>query len=341
SSRGSIWTSSIVCSHLEYSTMLSTKKLQVFVSSTYTDLRDERQAAVEAILSAGHIPAGMELFTAGDQSQMDVIRRWIDESDVFLLILGGRYGSIEPRTKKSYIHLEYEYATEQGKPLFAVVLDEAALDKRVRKAGKSAIEIDNPEKLRDFRKIVLSKVIRFWSDLRDIKLAIHEKMSEFNRRSDLIGWIPGDQAVSAGLIAEELARVTKENGELRRQLAHATMSVTYNGLGYDELELLLANESVAVDSYAPSKSPWTAAVADPEPPINLLERLWDLRKIVMGGPILNWDDPEFDTYVRFGYFGLLTRHEESPYNEQTRFILTEDGRKFLLRLIANRSRNTA
>ena len=45
------------------------KKLQVFVSSTYTDLIEERQAAVEAILDAGHIPAGMELFKAGNESQ--------------------------------------------------------------------------------------------------------------------------------------------------------------------------------------------------------------------------------------------------------------------------------
>ena len=80
--------------------MTPKKKLQVFVSSTYSDLRDERQAAVEAILTAGHIPAGMELFAAGDQSQMEVIKRWIDESDVFLLILGGRYGSMtHPVTK--------------------------------------------------------------------------------------------------------------------------------------------------------------------------------------------------------------------------------------------------
>ncbi|WP_427500748.1 DUF4062 domain-containing protein [Methylomonas sp. MED-D] len=81
------------------------KRLQVFVSSTYEDLKLERQAAVEAILVAGHIPAGMELFTAGDESQMEVIKQWIDESDVYLLILGGRYGSIEPASGKSYTHL--------------------------------------------------------------------------------------------------------------------------------------------------------------------------------------------------------------------------------------------
>jgi len=64
------------------------RKLRVFVSSTYEDLREERQAAVEAILKAGHIPAGMELFTAGSKSQFEVIKHWIDELDVFMLILG-------------------------------------------------------------------------------------------------------------------------------------------------------------------------------------------------------------------------------------------------------------
>lgn len=55
------------------------RKLQVFVSSTFTDLIPERQAAVEAILTAGHIPAGMELFTSGDESQMEVIKQWLYE----------------------------------------------------------------------------------------------------------------------------------------------------------------------------------------------------------------------------------------------------------------------
>jgi CRP-like cAMP-binding protein len=68
------------------------KRLQVFVSSTYTNMLPERQAAVESILKAGHIPAGMKLFTAGDQTHLQAIRRWIEESDMFLLILAGRYG---------------------------------------------------------------------------------------------------------------------------------------------------------------------------------------------------------------------------------------------------------
>lgn len=174
------------------------KKLQVFVSSTFSDLRVERQAAVEAILSAGHIPAGMELFAAGDESQMEAIRRWIDESDVFLLILGGRYGSIEPSTGKSYIQLEYEHALAVGKPLFAVVIQNDALEAKIKEFGSGVIETENTTALRAFRATVLSRMVRFWTDPRDIKLAIMETLSDFGRRDELEGWIRGDSVNIGG-----------------------------------------------------------------------------------------------------------------------------------------------
>src|SRR4028118_1895841 len=123
------------------------KKLQIFISSTYTDLIEERQAAVSAILKAGHIPAGMELFTAGDESQMETIKRWIDESDVYMLILGGRYGSVEPTTGLSYTELEYDYARQQGKPSFSVVIRDDALEAKVRSLGTGCLEKDNPQGL--------------------------------------------------------------------------------------------------------------------------------------------------------------------------------------------------
>ncbi|MDR6662541.1 hypothetical protein J2W51_005131 [Tardiphaga robiniae] len=131
------------------------RKLQVFVSSTFSDLIDERQAAVTAILKAGHIPAGMELFTAGDKSQMKTIERWIDESDVYMLILGGRYGSIEPTTGLSYTELEYDYARANSKPSFAVVIKDQALDLKVKEFGRDIIETQNPKELKQFRDKVL------------------------------------------------------------------------------------------------------------------------------------------------------------------------------------------
>lgn len=222
--------------------MAQKKKLQVFISSTYTDLQEERQAAVQAILTAGHIPAGMELFAAGDETQMNVIKRWIDESDVYMLILGGRYGSIEPKSQKSYTHLEYEYALEKGKPLFAVVIDEECLEKKVKKYGLKAIEKDHSEKLKGFREFVCGKMVRFWKDIKDIKLSIMETMADFSSREELIGWIPGNEAINSGVIAEEIARLTKENDELKeRNKLGNLITTTYNGLTFEEMYALLLN----------------------------------------------------------------------------------------------------
>lgn len=39
--------------------MSAHRRLQVFISSTHTDLKEERQAAVEAVLAVGHIPVLM------------------------------------------------------------------------------------------------------------------------------------------------------------------------------------------------------------------------------------------------------------------------------------------
>ncbi|GEM_PF-298890 len=197
------------------------RRLQVFVSSTYTDLIAERQAAVGAILKAGHIPAGMELFTAGDQGQMDIIRQWIDESDVYMLILGGRYGSIEPTSGRSYTELEFDYAVSQSKPLFAVVMRPHVLEARVKAHGLAVAETDNKALLKAFEQKVLSNVSSFFEDEKDIKLAVFETLPVLQSKRDMVGWIRGDQVIDSAPFREQSERLLKEVDNLRAQLAVA------------------------------------------------------------------------------------------------------------------------
>lgn len=49
------------------------KRYQVFVSSTYRDLTEERAAVIQAILNLEHLPAGMELFPAANDDQWTLI----------------------------------------------------------------------------------------------------------------------------------------------------------------------------------------------------------------------------------------------------------------------------
>ena len=219
--------------------MVPQKRLQVFISSTYTDLKTERQAAVEAILQAGHIPAGMELFTAGDASQWELIQQWIDDSDVYLLILGGRYGTVHHETGLGYTQMEYDYAAAKGKPLFALVTTEAALEKKVRELGTQVKEYDETKKYKAFKESVCAKIVEFWSEPKDIQLSIHKKLSEYNRKQDLVGWVKGSSAVNNAEISEQLARLAKENDELRHQLANRGAYVGGDNLSYEEILQLL------------------------------------------------------------------------------------------------------
>ncbi len=194
------------------------KKLQVFVSSTYLDLIEERQAAVSAILKSGNIPAGMELFTAGDQSQWDIIKRWIDESDVYMLILGGRYGSVEPESGLSYTELEYNYALDTGKPLFAVVVNESALDTKIQKVGASVIEKEHPVELKEFKQKVLSNMSSFYDDEKDIRLCVLESLPEISASRNLDGWVSGSEVPDTKSLVDEISRLTKEKDDLNNEM---------------------------------------------------------------------------------------------------------------------------
>jgi hypothetical protein len=208
-------------------------------------MKDERQAAVLAVLEAGHIPAGMELFAAGNESQLETIKRWIDDSDVYLLVLGGRYGSIEPNSKKSYIELEFDHALERDKSLFSLVIKEDALDDKTKRYGREAIETANQSKLDLFRKKVLSFTSGIYEDEKDIRLGVQKSLNENAKDSALIGWTrkqaANEDTVSTisenpSLAISELKQVLSDNmdfPELPEVSDVVTIGLNVYGGGYN------------------------------------------------------------------------------------------------------------
>lgn len=96
------------------------KRYQVFISSTYTDLKEERQAVLESILKLRHIPVGMEQFVATSEEQFEYIKRLIDETDYYILIIGNRYGSLT-NDGISFTEKEFDYAASKDVPILAFV----------------------------------------------------------------------------------------------------------------------------------------------------------------------------------------------------------------------------
>lgn len=133
-------------------------KYQCFISSTFEDLHEERMKCVNAILDAGHIPTGMEYFKAG-RPPREIIHKWIDESDIVILILGGRYGTIDPQEGISYTEEEYRYALKQKKEIFSLILSESYLHEKAAKLAKenkrgAIFEKRNRNLYNAFRKLV-------------------------------------------------------------------------------------------------------------------------------------------------------------------------------------------
>lgn len=200
-----------------------TKKLQVFISSTYTDLKKERQKSVEAILSAGHIPAGMELFHASGQSQKEIIKDWLADSDIYMLILGGRYGSIDDETGKSYTEWEYELAGKIGIPRFALVLTDEYIDERLenKTLDGRALEMNDDKYLKFKNNLQNDKLIAPLSSLDSIKGEVHGSLARIQKNHpDLVGWIKGNNLIEMAKeieeTPEELEHYKKEDSKTLR-----------------------------------------------------------------------------------------------------------------------------
>lgn len=97
------------------------RPVQIFVSSTALDLRPERESVAEALQRMRYIrPVVMERFGARDDPPRTVSLEELDECQLYVGILGGRYGS-------GITHAEYCRALELGLECLVYLKDEAAI----------------------------------------------------------------------------------------------------------------------------------------------------------------------------------------------------------------------
>src|SRR5215213_4894298 len=132
------------------------KRYQVFVSSTFKDLQEERQEVMQALLEQDCIPSGMELFPAANEDQWSLIKSVIDDCDYYIVIVGGRYGSLGSQGL-SYTEMEYRYAVERGKPVIAF-LHKSPGDLPANKTEEST---EGRQKLSEFRELVQERACRY------------------------------------------------------------------------------------------------------------------------------------------------------------------------------------
>lgn len=188
------------------------KRYQVFVSSTYDDLQDERKEVMQALLELDCIPAGMELFPASSEDQWSLIKRVIDDCDYYILIIGGRYGSVGP-DGISYTQMEFEYALETGKPIISFIHKNPASIP----TGKSEQTEDGKKKLEEFKKLAEKKLVKFWESPAELGSVVSRSMVKLMKNFPAEGWVKAGRAVDEKSV-QEIARLQKENEELKKRL---------------------------------------------------------------------------------------------------------------------------
>jgi len=179
------------------------KKYQVFVSSTYKDLVEERKEVIQALLELDCIPVGMELFPAADDDQWTLIKNLIDDCDYYILIVGGRYGSLN-KDGISYTQMEYEYALENEIPVISFLhqnRDELPVSKTDKNSEKAI-------KLNLFLDLVQKKMCKYWSTSKELGSVVSRSLVKLIKTKPRNGWVRADKISSdeANLTILELNR---------------------------------------------------------------------------------------------------------------------------------------
>jgi hypothetical protein len=102
----------------------SSSPWRIFVSSTKEDLIPYREAVETVLTGMEHIPLGMEYFVSSPDSPIDVCLATVRRSQLYIVIVGMRYGSIEEGSGKSFTELEYDEAVKNKIPVLAFIIDE-------------------------------------------------------------------------------------------------------------------------------------------------------------------------------------------------------------------------
>lgn len=196
------------------------KRFQVFVSSTYEDLREERDAVLRGILELGQFPVGMEVFPAADPEPLKLIRPIIEESDFYVLVIAGAYGSTDD-SGISFTEREYELAVELGKPVIAFLHakpDEIA-------AGKCAMTPSARRKLAAFRsRIEKAHTRKHWTNREELRTSVVLALGHAIRTIPATGWIRADKIDNTALLTkmnefrDEVDRLRAENDRLKQSV---------------------------------------------------------------------------------------------------------------------------
>lgn len=191
------------------------KRFQVFVSSTYADLRDERDRVLKELTKIGYIAAGMEQFPSTDEDKFEYIQRVIEESDYYVVIIKGKYGSVDKTDGLSFTEKEFNYAVSINRPSIAFVYH----DRSSLLVSDTDGDPQRTIKLNEFiARLEEKKIVNRWRTADELIHLVKDSVNDLARRKPGVGWIRGDKAIDPRII-NDLESMRRERDELKDALS--------------------------------------------------------------------------------------------------------------------------
>lgn len=190
-------------------------RYQVFISSTYEDLQEERRAVSDALLTADCFPVGMEEFPAADEEQFEFIKKIIDDSDYYILIIGGRYGSLCD-DGISFTEKEFDYAVEKKKTVISFIhSDRASLP-----VNKTDNDENKKDKLESFiKKVSTGRLKQQWNNKDELKFKVLQSISYAKKTNPQTGYIKASESTeNTESLLKQINDLRIENNELKSKL---------------------------------------------------------------------------------------------------------------------------
>lgn len=159
------------------------------------------------------MPAGMELFPATDDGAWRLIQDVIDASDYYLLIMGGRYGSLD-ELGIGFTEKEYDYAVLKEKPVISLL----HLNPDMLPREKTEIQEAAWAKLESFRKKVSNRhTCQFWTTVDDLKAHAVLSLTATVKRNPGVGWVRADK-IPTGATLTDILNLREQVADLESQL---------------------------------------------------------------------------------------------------------------------------
>jgi hypothetical protein len=228
-------------------------KYHIFIGSTLDDLKNERKELFRIVMELGHIPVMADYIdeTAGNAPKL--LQKTIEGCDYFIALAAHKYSVGSAKEKKILpLVAEYSIAAQKGVPVLALVIDEKARWKPIKKEEDSALI----RKLNDFKAKLRCGPCASWLNTPDLCQKAQTLLLRELNVNARPGWVRADSAIGPG-VANELARLSGENNFLRRQLGGQAAEIA-SGLHDEQKHIikLLALNKVSLSFYYASGENW-------------------------------------------------------------------------------------